>query len=165
MRLRLLSVLLLLTAATVAQAQEGGGEGGQSGDGAEATGGGTLRVHIVALRNDDGDVGCLLFRSSDGFPGEPDKAVQKVVGEFGRSNRRTATCVFRHVPAGRYAVVVGHDENGNHRMDRNALGIPSEGWGTSRDAPARFGPPDFDDAVFRFNGRRQLVLVTMRYGF
>ncbi len=163
MKLRLLTALLLvpLSWATAASAQEAEG-----GDGQEVeTTGGTLRVHIIGLRNDEGIIGCLLYRSADGFPGEADKAVQKVVGEISRRNRRTATCVFRNVPAGRYAVTVGHDENSNRRMDRNAVGIPTEGWGTSRDAPARFGPPSFDDAVFRFDGRRKLILVTMRYGF
>jgi len=127
--------------------------------------GGTLRVHIIGLRSDDGYIGCLLYRGAAGFPGGAERAVQKVAGTYGRTNRRTATCTFRNVPAGNYAVAIGHDENGNRRMDRNAVGIPTEGWGTSRDAPANFGPPNYRDAVFEFNGRRQLILATMRYGF
>jgi uncharacterized protein (DUF2141 family) len=154
-----MAFFLLAVAPPLASAQDGDGEGEVE------TSGGTLRVHIIALRNDEGNIGCLLYSSADGFPGESEKAFQKAAGQISRNNRRTATCVFRNVPAGRYAVAVGHDENGNRRMDRNAVGIPSEGWGTSRDAPARFGPPSFDDAVFRFNGRRKLILVRMRYGF
>jgi uncharacterized protein (DUF2141 family) len=161
MKVSLVFGLLLIPLAASAQEETQQTEEGQE---AEETGG-TLRVHIVGLRNDDGYIGCLLYRSAEGFPGDPDQAVQMVVGEYGRRNRRTATCTFRNVPAGRYAVTVGHDENGNRRMDRNLVGIPTEGWGTSRDAPARFGPPSFSDAVFRFNGRRQLMTVTMRYGF
>jgi uncharacterized protein (DUF2141 family) len=155
-----LALAFLVCSVTLSASAQDGADGEAS-----VTTGGTLRVHIVSLRSDDGYVGCLLYRGAEGFPGEAEHAVQKIAGVYGRTNRRTATCTFDDVPAGRYAVAVGHDENGNRRMDKNLMGIPIEGWGTSRDAPARFGPPSYTDAVFRFNGRRQLITVTMRYGF
>ncbi|RLB51356.1 MAG: hypothetical protein DRJ42_16985 [Deltaproteobacteria bacterium] len=131
--------------------------------GATATTGGTIRVHIVGLRNDRGHIGCLLYAAAAGFPGDPDRSLQKTVGRLGRDHR-TATCTFRDVPAGRYAVTFGHDENGNRTLDTNLIGLPIEGWGVSNDAPARFGPPEYADAAFDFDGRRKLVVASMRYG-
>lgn len=124
--------------------------------------GGTLRVNVVGVRSREGHIGCALFSSAEGFPGDTAHALQKVVGRFGRHH--TATCVFENVPPGRYAVALGHDENGNGHLDKNLVGIPTEGWGVSNDAPARMGPPSYDEATFRFNGRRELIVVRLRYG-
>lgn len=63
--------------------------------------------------------------------------------------------------SGDYALALVHDENGNGRMD-TFLGMPREGFGFSRDAPVRFGPPRFEDARFALEGSQTLV-VTMRY--
>ncbi len=129
----------------------------------ERSEGGTLRVSIVGLRSREGNIGCALFASRDGFPGEPDRAVQKARGRFGRS-AGVATCTFENVPPGRYAVSLGHDENDNGHLDRNFFGIPTEGWGVSNDARPHMAPPRWDDAVFEFSGDRKLILITVRYG-
>lgn len=56
---------------------------------------------------------------------------------------------FEGLPAGRYAVAVVHDVDGDGKL---ALGkvipAPTEPIGASRDAKAAFGPPAFDDAAF-----------------
>ncbi len=124
--------------------------------------GGTIRVHIIGARSIDGNVGCALFSGGNGFPGEMRHAVQKVVGRFGHNH--TATCLFENVPRGRYAVSLGHDENGNGELDKNVVGLPTEGWGVSNDAPARLAPPRYDEAAFDFGGNRKLIVVTLRYG-
>ena len=129
----------------------------------EQPAGATLRVSIAGLRSQRGNVGCALWGSRTGFPGDADRALQKARGRFGRSEG-VATCTFENVEPGHYAVSVGHDENENGRLDRNFVGIPIEGWGVSNDAPARMAPPEWDDAVFSVEGRRKLILVTMRYG-
>lgn len=69
----------------------------------------------------------------------------------------------RGVPPGRYAVQAFHDENGNHRVDRALFGIPREGIAFSNDAPIRFGPPKWADAVFAFTGGEQTIQVKTRY--
>jgi uncharacterized protein (DUF2141 family) len=54
---------------------------------------------------------------------------------------------FANVPAGHWAVMVYHDENNDKRLEKNALGIPTEGNGLSRNAKGHFGPPKFEDAA------------------
>jgi uncharacterized protein (DUF2141 family) len=68
---------------------------------------------------------------------------------------------FGAVPAGVYAIAVVHDENGNGRMDKR-LGLPTEGYGFSRDAPIRFGPPSFHSAQFTVSAPDQET-IRMRY--
>jgi uncharacterized protein (DUF2141 family) len=104
-----------------------------------------LRVEAATFRNARGDAGCLLFKASEGFPDQTDKAwrVLHVPIEQGR-----AVCEFKDVPAGTYAVVVLHDENLNHKMDKNFLGIPQEGWGVSNNVRPVLSAPRFQDATF-----------------
>ena len=55
--------------------------------------------------------------------------------------------VFTGLPPGRYAIAIYHDENGNGVMDKNFIGIPSEGFGFSRNARGFAGPPSFNAAA------------------
>lgn len=59
----------------------------------------------------------------------------------------TTTVTIPNVPPGTWAVLAYQDENGNGKLDRNLLGIPSENYGFSRDAAGRFGPPTFEQAA------------------
>jgi uncharacterized protein (DUF2141 family) len=52
------------------------------------------------------------------------------------------------IPVGRYAISVLHDENDNDKMETDLIGRPKEGYGFSRNARGKFGPPGFDDAAF-----------------
>lgn len=122
--------------------------------------GDALTVHVSALRNDKGQVGCMLFASADGFPKSPEKALAR---QFVPIAKTEATCVFPGVGAGTYAVVAMHDENGNGKLDTNFLGIPTEGVGASRDARGRLGPPSFADAAFRTPGGSVEIPIVIRY--
>jgi len=55
---------------------------------------------------------------------------------------------FANVSPGYWAATSFHDENRNGKLDANAIGIPTEGYGFSRDAIGWFGAPKFDDARF-----------------
>ena len=56
-----------------------------------------------------------------------------------------------------------HDEDEDSKMTRNALGMPKEGMGTSRNAKMRFGPPKWEDVVFTV-GRDDIALeIEMKY--
>ncbi len=56
--------------------------------------------------------------------------------------------VFDDLPAGQYAVKMYHDVNANGELDTNLMGIPSEPFAFSNNARGRFGPPNWDAAVF-----------------
>lgn len=67
------------------------------------------------------------------------------------------------LPPGRYAVQAYHDENDNQDVDRALFGIPKEGIGFSRDAPASFGPPSWNKAVFDQGANGTAITLKMRY--
>lgn len=69
----------------------------------------------------------------------------KQVARKAAANPETITIV--EVPPGQWAVSISYDLNGNQRLDRNFLGIPSEPYGFSRNPSTAFGPPSFQDAA------------------
>ena len=70
-----------------------------------------------------------------------------------KASKGEVTFVFHNVPAGKYAISCFHDENGNSRLDTNAMGIPTEGYGFSNDAHGVIGPASFVQAAFDFDGK------------
>ncbi len=85
-----------------------------------------------------------IHTSAADFPSRDDRAIRRVVAAAGD----TAELLIPNLPAGEYAVSVFADINGNGRLDRNLIGMPSEPVGISRNAKGRFGPPKFADAAF-----------------
>lgn len=106
-----------------------------------------------------GKVLCALYDDQDRWlgrhPVRHDK--QKVEGV-------TVTCVFKEIPPGTYAVAAMHDEDGDEEMDKNLIGLPTEGYCASRDAHENgFGAPDWEDAAFRYNGKSGYSSARMTY--
>src|SRR5262245_32746853 len=67
-----------------------------------------IHVEIAGLRNDTGQVLCVLYSSPAGFPKNSDKAVGPAKSEISHGH---AVCEFSGIAAGRYAISVFHDEN------------------------------------------------------
>ena len=67
------------------------------------------------------------------------------------------------IPPGQYAAQAYADANDNGRIDRNFLGIPTEGIGFSNDAPMRFGPPSFADAAFTLGAEGGRISFGLKY--
>ena len=67
------------------------------------------------------------------------------------------------VPPGVYAAQAYQDENDNGKLDRNFLGIPTEGMGFSNDAPMKFGPPAFPAAAFTLRASGGQITFVLRY--
>ena len=117
-----------------------------------------LEASVTGVRNAKGQVGCLLFASADGFPGDIQKARQAVRAPIVDG---VALCHFKP-PAGSYAIVAMHDENGNGKLDTNLIGAPTEGYGASKGAHGTFGPK-YDDARFDYRGGSMTMPITLRY--
>jgi uncharacterized protein (DUF2141 family) len=105
----------------------------------------TLRIHVTGFRNNKGKAGGTVFASPDGWPEQNSKSL--VHGPFPIANEQ-ATEEF-HLPAGKYAVGVIHDENMNHKLDRNFLGIPKEGFGFANNPKVMLSAPSFEAAAIQ----------------
>jgi uncharacterized protein (DUF2141 family) len=120
-----------------------------------------LTVRIEQVRGDKGVVRCALFNKGKGFPDEADRSLTRAVGKISAGK---AECVFPNIEAGVYAVSIYHDADNNDKLKANFLGVPKEGWAVSNNAdPHTFGPPEFEDARFRYTGGAQFISVRLRY--
>ena len=127
---------------------------------ADAGGGAAVTVEVTGLRSTEGVVRACMTSHPDRFPrcrGDAD-AYALVVPAAPR-----VTLEFADVRPGRYAIALLHDENGNGKADRALSLMPREGYGFSRDAPVRMGPPKFDQAAFTIDGRDVSQSIRMRY--
>lgn len=120
-----------------------------------------VSVVVTGLRNTKGQVLACLTAQPKAFPDcRKDPAAREAIVPAGT----TVRIDFGAVPAGRYAISMIHDENANRKMDM-ALMMPKEGYGFSRDAPVRMGPPKFDKAAFDVSGAAVQQTAKMRYLF
>ena len=146
-RPRHLLALLALSAAplTAAQSQPAGAP---------------VRIEVAGLRSAKGVVRACMTSHAARFPQCRDDAdAYSLVVPAGDA----AVLEFTRVRPGRYAIALLHDENGNGKADR-ALGMmPKEGFGFSRDAPVRLGPPSFGSAAFEIDGSATRQTIRMRY--
>ena len=62
------------------------------------------------------------------------------------------------IPEGTYAVAVFQDIDRNKDLKTNFIGLPQEPIGFSNDARIRFGPPSFNDAQFKIERDKNIVL-------
>lgn len=118
-----------------------------------------VTVAITDMRSTRGNVLACLTENAKAFPDcDKDPDAHKLTVEA----RSGLVLNFGLVPQGHYAISVVHDENDNGKLD-TALMIPREGFGFSRDAPVRMGPPRFERAAFTTSSAQTHLTIRMRY--
>lgn len=125
-----------------------------------SAGAGTIEARVVRLRNNHGQVICTLFTPSDKFPDHSHEGMTTVVP----IKNRQATCYFRNVRYGNYAIVAFHDENHDGEFNQNWLGLPKEGFGFS-DNPGTLKKPAFGDSKFIVGQPLVQVTIKLNYWF
>lgn len=122
---------------------------------------GTITFTITGFRNAKGHALADLYKSSDGFPDSPKKALRNLSVSIKDGK---ATFVFKDVPFGKYAISVMHDENDDKDLETNWYGKPLEGVCTSRNAEKKSsGAPDYEDAEFALATPSLMLDATMSY--
>lgn len=102
----------------------------------------TIQLEISNIRETKGKIRVGLFKDGDGFPDQGKVFWSKGVDpQKGKIMVQIPDLLF-----GDYAIAVFHDLNGNGKLDRNMLGIPSEPYGFSGKASGKWSAPVFGDA-------------------
>lgn len=122
---------------------------------------GQLAVEISAVNETQGQVCLNLFNSSNGFPSDREAAVETLCIALAEDVPLVAT--FEDLTPGSYAVSVFHDANSDNEFNRNFVGMPTEGFGFSRNPRALTGPPEFGDAVVLVAGAETRIEVELSY--
>lgn len=112
------------------------------------------------LRPTGGHLRCLAFASPRGFPDTRRFAAVEVSIA---ATSADAACHFPALEPGLWAFAFIHDADDDGRLDTNLFGVPTEGYGFSRDASGTFGPPDFEDAAVRTSNEHLVLRPRLRY--
>ncbi len=134
----------------VGLAGEHGGEGGTR-----------LAVELAVVRSGEGALFVAIHgpATEESFPEAAGAvAMFKLPAEAG-----PARFAIRGLAPGTYAIAAFHDENDNGELDAGLLGIPTEGYGFSNDAPSTMGPASFEDAAFDLGGQPVAMRITLDY--
>ena len=108
----------------------------------------SLEIEISGIRNNQGVIMIQLLNSSQ-------EVVDQVKGVI-----KDDSCVvtFTNLAPSKYAIQYYQDENLNEKLDKNKLGIPTEGYGFSNDAYGMFGPKPFKYWLFDLNSDKKVAL-------
>lgn len=93
------------------------------------------------------EVRVALYSSAKGFSEDRDGRYA-LREQAMRAEAGTVQLSFSGIAPGKYAIAAFMDSNGNHVLDSNWLGKPTELYGFSRDARGLFSPPGFEQAAF-----------------
>ena len=107
---------------------------------------GTVRMELTGLEQSSGNIFIIVYDSKSTWLGENTVLEQKV--SIADSLDGDLVSADLQLPQGDYAITVYYDVNDNGVLDTNFIGIPKEPIASSNNAPARFGPPKYKDAVF-----------------
>jgi len=129
---------------------------------AEGIANSNLGVTVKGLRSQKGQVCFSIFSSSRGFPNNDKNALKAKCVKLEDSS------VELNIPSlksGTYAIAMFHDSNGDGKLNTNSLGIPTEGFGFSRNPRIVTGPPKFGDSAVLVVGSSTNIEIKLNYFF
>jgi len=102
----------------------------------------TIEVSITGFDSNQGEVKVGLYNKEGDFLKKYTKSISSEI------TNKKANVTFTDIPDGVYALSCYHDEDANGKLNFFMGMYPTEDTGTSNNAPARFGPPKWQDAKF-----------------
>ncbi len=119
-----------------------------------------LQIEVAGIHSAKGTITIMLYGDRD----EDFLKKGKRLARIRVPARKDELTVCMPVPAaGSYAISLYHDEDANKKLTKNFLGVPTEGYGFSRDAAVTYRLPQLDETVFTALPGDTPVRITMRY--
>ncbi|MDZ8056059.1 MAG: DUF2141 domain-containing protein [Aulosira sp. ZfuVER01] len=123
----------------------------------------TLTVVVNGIRSQKGEI-CIGVYSQDkakAFPLNTSNVLQSACNKITGS---TLKHQFVGLKPGNYAVAIVDDQNGDRKLNRDFFGIPTEGFGISKNPTVSIqtGTPKFRDASFAVN-KNTTINITVKY--
>ena len=121
---------------------------------------GILIVEISGLKEASGNVYIAVYDSDSTWLGDEMVLAQKVAIADALEGDLVRTELL--LPLGDYALSVFYDQNGDGKLNTNFIGMPKEPIALSNNAVAKFGPPEYDDAVFSLGAQPLIQSLSMK---
>ena len=121
---------------------------------------GILIVEISGLKEASGNVYIAVYDSDSTWLGDEMVLAQKVSIADALEGDLVRTELL--LPLGDYALSVFYDQDGDGKLNTNFIGMPKEPIALSNNAVAKFGPPQYDDAVFTLGAQPLIQSLSMK---
>ena len=121
-----------------------------------AAAGAELTVEVQGVNPGKGTLVIAVYDREESWLRKPFAATKL------EANAANVVAAFKDLPEGAYAVSLYHDENGNGRLDSNAMRIPVEPYAFSNNATGLFGPASFADARFGLPASGARIIVQLQ---
>lgn len=95
--------------------------------------------------------GNIMFKVVD----ENNKEIVAKLVEVDKTNQTVSLML----PQGKFAISAFHDANGNKKLDKNIMGLPTEKYGFSNDARGTFGPPSLASQLFEVGANTDISIT------
>lgn len=111
-----------------------------------------LRVTVSAINNAKGLIEFALYKNPDVFTqaGKTHRLARV------NAQKGEVSFVFADLEAGKYAIVVYHDENQNKICDKNFFAIPTEAYAFSNNVRPKLTVPSFDDCAINLQQNKSI---------
>ena len=113
-----------------------------------------ISVEVTNIVRENGTIKIGLYKKAENFT-STSKFYKNQTVEI-KSN--SVKLVFKNIPNGTYAISLFHDENENSKLDKNFLGIPTEGYGFSNNIRHLLRGANFEEASFELNSDKNLSI-------
>jgi len=117
----------------------------------------SLTVIIEGIRSDNGNIRVHLYEINN-QSSFPDKSTQANYLKISKIEGFKSSVTFDNLFPSTYAFTVHHDENLNVKMDRNLIGLPTEGWALSNNIKPLFKLPNFKDCAFELQSNKKIAI-------
>ena len=115
-----------------------------------------LTVEVTNFKNANGKLRVALFTDETNYLKDSQFAMDTII-----YSQERVQVLFANLPAGEYAISIYHDENDNGKLDANFMGIPSEPYAFSNNAPSRFGPAKYAESKFTLDQENQIHSIKL----
>ena len=116
-----------------------------------------LVVRVTEIREKSGHLMLSITDSAAGWDGK----AEPIAAQREAASGSEAVFRFSDLPPGAYAAQVMHDENDNGSLDSNVLGMPTEGYGFSRN-PRVMRKATFEEARFELAVGGGEIVIELR---
>ena len=114
-----------------------------------------LTITVTDIQGDKGEILIGVYNRDDGNFADVTKYYKKEKLIIDGENISTT---FKELPKGVYAVAIIHDENKNGKINKNFLGIPTEGYGFSNNIRPMFRGATFEESKFELDSDKKIVI-------
>lgn len=116
-------------------------------------------VDISNIKSKTGNIMIGWYNSEASYNDKNNPIFKKLVPV---NNQKEIAIIFDNIPAGKYAISLFLDENGNKKMDTNFLGIPKEQYGFSNNIIPATRAANFGEAVFELKDKPAKISIRLK---